>query len=180
MKKVFLAAAVMAALASGSVIAETITINGEVIEKGCEFGTNNNADISLNKITVQQAKVAAIGAHLGNQNDHFKLTNCPNYNIYVQFVADTVDGNADAIVNSKAPSNTVLAHYLYNGTNTASLSNTTQIIEHGTAEATAAQSAVGYLFPLNVGYTKIGEVDDQSSPAGPTESVVTLNITYKD
>lgn len=178
MKKVFLAAAVMAALASGSVMADTITINGEVIENGCIVGDNGNADITLNKITVQQAKTAAVGAHLGNQADSFKLSSCPAYDIDVQFVADAVNGNADAIVNTEAPSNTVVAHYLYNEANTAPLNGTTQTIESDSPEAAQAQSSNGYFFPVNVGYTKIGEVDDQSSPAGVTKSVVTLNITY--
>lgn len=179
MKKVFLAAAVMAALASGSVMAETITINGEVIEGGCVIGDDNgNTNITLNKITVQSAKAAAIGAHLGNKYATFQLKNCPKYDIHVQFVADAVTDNADAIVNTVAPSNTVVAHYLFNGDNTASLSNTTQIIKDKTPEATAAQSVEGYLFPLNVGYIKIADGDEQSSPAGKTSSVVTLNVTY--
>ncbi|WP_410750266.1 fimbrial protein [Citrobacter sp. U14242] len=178
MKKVFLAAAVMAALASGSVMADTITINGEVIENGCTVGDNGNADITLNKITVQQAKAATIGAHLGDMASSFKLSSCPAYDINIQFVADTVATDANAIVNTEAPSNTVIAHHLYNEANTESLNGTTQTIANGTPEADSAQSANGYYFPINVGYTKIAEVDDQSSPAGITKSVVTMNITY--
>ena len=178
MKKVFLAAAVMAAMASGSVMAETITINGEIIENGCQVGTNNNANITLNKITVPQVKAATVGTHLANKLDSFKLSNCPAYNINIQFVADAVTTDPTAIVNTVTPSNTVIAHYLYNEGNNAALNGTTQILDVNSPEAIAAQSAAGYDFPVNVGYTKIAEVDDTASPAGLTQSAVTLIITY--
>lgn len=178
MKKVFLAAAIMATLASGNAMAETITINGEVIENGCDVGNNGSADITLDKITVPQVKAAAIGSHLGNKLDNFKLSNCPAYDINVQFIADAVPTNATAIVNTEKPSNTVIAHYLYNSSNNQALNGTTQVLDAASQEAIAAQSAAGYLFPVNVGYTKIAEVDDDASPAGITKSIVTLNITY--
>jgi len=174
MKKVFLAAAVMAALVSGNVMADTITINGEIIENGCTIGNNGNADLNLNKITVPQVKAAAIGAHLANQADSFKISNCPNYSVFIEFIGDEVPGMPDSIVNTESPSNTVLGHYLFNNDNEDTLVGFTAVVG-----GPQAQSAAGMQYPVNVGYVKIAEVDDQDSPAGVTKSVVTLNVTYR-
>lgn len=185
MKKIFLVAAVMAALVSGHALAaDTITINGEIIEKGCTIGNNSNADINLATVTVPQVKEVGVGAEFANQPDTFLIKDCPSgYDIQMTFNADVPAGFPDGIVNTEMPSSTVVAHYLKdarlgmsNEYLTKSGNNTVYITD---ADATAAQTTQGYNFPVESGYLKIADVDDQNSPAGITKSVVTLNVYYR-
>ncbi|WP_410750265.1 fimbrial protein [Citrobacter sp. U14242] len=181
MKKVFLAAAVMSALASTSVFADTITINGEMIEEGCIIGDNGGSEITLDKITAKQVKDVAVGGELLNQADSFKISNCPNYDVRIEFSAQTPTGYPDAIVNTDTPSGEFVAHYLRDGRTVdhKSLTNlASKRVYLANDEAIAAQTVTGFQFPVLTGYTKIKEVGTGESPVGTTTSTVNLSITY--
>ncbi|HAU4331431.1 hypothetical protein P2H57_16830 [Citrobacter freundii] len=187
MKKVLLAASVMAALISGHVMAsDTITINGEIIEKGCTIGENGNANIDLRTVTVAQVKETGIGSELANQADYFMIKDCPaGYEVELNFIADIPPGYDNGIVNTEAPSNTVVAHYLRDARPThisdhVYLTNPSRNqIYLDNDERTKAQSSTGFSFPIESGYLKTAEVDGENTPAGLTKSVVTLNVYYR-
>lgn len=181
MKKIFLAAAVMVTLTSTNAMADAIRIDGELIEEGCKIGDNDTSDITLSKITTKQLKEVAVGAELLNQSDSFKVSNCPNYEVRIQFDAAAPASYPDAIVNTDSPSGKYVAHYLRDARRVDHLSltnpgsNSTWLTGD---EAKAAQSAKGFIFPVLAGYTKIKDVPTGETPSGTTASTITLTITY--
>lgn len=181
MKKVFLAAAVMAALASGSVMADSITINGQMIEEGCIIGDNGNADITLNKIASKDIQVAPLGSELLNQADSFKISNCPTYDVRIQFDGQAPAGYPEAIVNTGDVNGEYVAHFLRDGRTVDHKALTkpgSNVVYLAGDDATAAQSPDGYLFPVQAGYTKIKEADTGTLLAGKTNSTINLSVTY--
>ena len=179
MKKVFLAASVMAALVSGSALAsDTLTIDGEMIESGCIVGNNGNADINLVKITVDQLKAAAIGGNLAEQASSFNIHDCPAYDILISFSADVPPGFPQAIVNDLQPSGDVVAHYMFNNDRMSVVGFDAYLGDYYDDARAQAQTPEGYDFPVWVGYKKIAEVQPGVSPAGLTHSSVTVDITY--
>lgn len=180
MKKVFLAAAVMATLVSGSAMAESITINGDMIEEGCKFGNNGKADITLNKLASKDVQAAPLGSELLNQADSFKISNCPTYDVRLEFKAQAPDGYPGAIVNTDV-NGEYIAHFLRDGRDSEYKSLTdpdSNRVYLAKAAAAAAQSPEGYQSPVLAGYTKIKEVGSGVSIAGPTSSTIDLSITY--
>ena len=178
MKKVFLAAAVMAALASTSVMAETLTIDGELLEKGCIIGKNGNADINLNKITVAEVTNAGIGTKFAEKAASFNIHNCPNYGIAIALRGDIHPTDSEAIVNDIKPSGDVVAHYMVDNSDHVSLLNLGGGITLSAESTPEALSDEGYDYPVIVGYKKVADVQSGVSPAGLTRSVVTLDIIY--
>ena len=182
MKKVFLAAAVMATLVSGSAMADSITINGEMIEAGCIFGNNGTADITLNKLASHTVTAAPLGAELLNQKDSFKISNCPTYDVRLEFSAQAPAGYPGAIVNTDA-NGEYIAHFLRDGRTEKkeplTESGTNRVYLTGN-DAAAAQSPEGFQYPVLAGYTKIKGTDtvDDASIAGTTSSTIDLSITY--
>lgn len=181
MKRVFLAAAITAALTSANGMADTITLNGELLEEGCKIGNNDTSDITLNKITAKQVKEVAVGTELLNQTDSFKISNCPGYDVRIEFNATAPANFPDAIVNTDTPSGDYVAHYLRDARRVDRISLTnpsTNAAWLAGDEARAAQSAAGFQFPVLVGYTKIQDVPIGATPSGTTTSTVDLTITY--
>ncbi|WP_410750264.1 hypothetical protein [Citrobacter sp. U14242] len=182
MKKVFLAAAVMATLVSGRALAsDTLTIDGEMIESGCIVGNNGNADINLDKITVDQLKAAAIGGNLAEKASSFNIHDCPAYDIALSFSADVPPGFPQAIVNDLQPSGDVVAHYMrddYYGDHMTIVGRLRFFGDYYDDARAQMQTPEGYDYPVSVGYKKIAEVQPGVSPAGLTHSSVTVNITY--
>lgn len=182
MKKVFLAAAVMAALSSTGVMAEDLTITGGMLEKGCIIGESGNADIYLDKITVAQVTNATVGTKFAEKAASFNIHNCPNYGIAITFRGDIHPTDPEAIVNDIKPSGDVVAHYMVDNSDKMSLLNLNGGMnlsaEYTPEEHKKALSDEGYDYPVIVGYKKVADVQSGVSPAGLTRSVVTLDITY--
>jgi len=182
MKKVFLAAAVLAVLASGSALAgDQITINGELLSQGCTVGNNGGADITLNKVTSAQVEALSVGEELQNQAASFKISNCPAYEVRIQFDAQAPEGFEEVIVNDNAASGEFVGHFLQDARRSGKWSLTKpgqNVVYLAGDEAQAAQSVDGFQFPVRAGYTKIKDIGADQSPVGLTSSTVNLTITY--
>lgn len=186
MKKIFSVAALITALISTNVIAEEatqhlldISIGGRVVGSPCIVGNGVNTDINLIPISVDQIKKAALGEYLADKGASFNIHDCPkNQDVYLTFKAEPVQIYAfrRAIVNTLKPSGDVVAHYFLDTIERASLANM-QEMPLNSDQLKQAQTPEGYDYPVYVGYMKSAEVQPGVSPAGKTQSVVTLTIT---